>query len=124
MEHQDAKQERQLKGVSEDCLSFYDVHAKCGINLVPFADVTAIPRTGDIVSLPGETNEMDEKKNYGGGRYEVVSVEFYYCEDWESDRPTAAKQLGIQINVKKIIASAPLKISRQALEAARKRQSR
>ncbi len=96
--YQDAKEARELKGVGEDCLNFYDVTAKCGINLVPIKDFSIIPRTGDIVSLPGET---DEKRNYGSGRYEVVSVEFYYREDRESYRPSPAAPLAIQINVKK-----------------------
>jgi hypothetical protein len=41
--YQDAKEARELKGVGEDCLNFYDVTAKCGINLVPIKDFPIIP---------------------------------------------------------------------------------
>lgn len=98
--YQDAKEARKLKGVGEDCLNFYDITAKCAINLVPVKDFSIVPRVGDIVSLPGET---DEERNYDGGRYEVVSVEFYYREDRKSHRPSSATPLAIQINVKKLI---------------------
>jgi hypothetical protein len=37
----------------------------------------------------------DEKGNYGSGRYEVVSVEFYYREDRESHRLSPAAPLAI-----------------------------
>lgn len=97
--YQDAKEARKLKGVGEDCLNFYDLDAKCKINLVPFRNTGAIPGVGDIVSLPGET---DETGSYGTGRYKVMGVEFYYREDRKSDRPTAAIPLAIEINVKKV----------------------
>ncbi len=92
---------RQLKAVSEDCVSFHDVVLKCGINLVPFKQLAAIPRPGDHISLPGET---DEQRNYGGGWYEVVSVEFHYRGDRESDRQTPATTSVIQINVRKLVS--------------------
>ena len=94
------REARKPKGVGEDCINFYDVAARCGINLVPIRNITAIPRTGDVVSLPGET---DDERNDGGGRYEVVGVEFYYREDREPDRPTAATPLAIHINVKRLV---------------------
>lgn len=95
-----AKKAEELKVVGEDCLNFYDVTKGRGINLVPFKNVTAIPRAGDIVSLPGETNE---KRKYRGGRYEVVDVEFDYREDDKSHLPVAATPLTIRINVKSLI---------------------
>ena len=98
--YQEAKEARKRKGVGEDCLNFFDVTAKCAVNLVPFKNVTTIPSVGDVVTLPGET---DGRKNYGGGRYEVVGVEFYYQEDRESYRPSPATPLAIQINVKKLL---------------------
>ena len=95
------KEARKLRGVGEDCLNFHDVDTKCGVNLIPFKNVTAIPRVGDHVSLPGET---DEVKNYGGGWYEVVGVDFYYREDRKDDHPSPAAPLAIQINVRKVVS--------------------
>lgn len=68
---------------------------------MPFKQLTAIPRVGDHISLPGET---DEERNYGGGWYEVVGVDFYYREDREMNRPTPATTSVIQINVRKIVS--------------------
>lgn len=99
--YQQVKKDRQPRGVSEDCVSFYDVGLKCGINVVPFKHLAAIPRPGDHISLPGET---DEKRNYGGGWYEVISVDFHYREDREIDRPTPATTSVIQINVRKLVS--------------------
>ena len=99
--YRQVRKARQLKAVSEDCVSFYDIGCKCGINLVPFKHLASVPRPGDRISLPGET---DEKRNYGGGWYEVISVDFYYREDRESDRQTPATTSVIQINVRKLVS--------------------
>lgn len=43
---------RAIKGVSEDCLEFYDPHGRVAINLVPLEVVKVLPRPGDVVFLP------------------------------------------------------------------------
>ncbi len=97
--YQQFKKERQPRGVSENCVSFYDVNAKCAINLVPFKQLAVIPRVGDNVYLPGET---DKERNYGGGKYEVVRVDFHYREDSEAHPFIPATTSAIEIMVRKI----------------------
>ncbi len=80
-------------------MSFYDVQQKCAINLVPFKQLASIPRTGDHVYLPGET---DNGKNYGSGKYEVVDVDFHYREDSEAHPFIPATTSAIEIKVRKI----------------------
>jgi hypothetical protein len=93
------KEARKLRGVGEDCLNFYDVDTKCVVNLIPIKSAAAIPRVGERVYLPGET---DKVKNYGGGMYEVVGVDHYYREDHKDNRPCPATPLAIQIKVRKV----------------------
>lgn len=73
--YRDAKKAREPQSVSHGCLEFGRAHNKSGINLVPLSDVTAIPRPGDTVVLPGE---YVDHKNYGDGVYKVESVLFSY----------------------------------------------
>jgi hypothetical protein len=87
------------RGVSEDCVSFYDVDKKCAINLVPFRQLWAIPRVGDHVHLPGET---DGGENYGGGKYEVVDVDFHYRVDSKAHPFIPATTSVIEIMVRLI----------------------
>jgi hypothetical protein len=90
---------RRARGVSEDCVSFRDVDQKCAINLVPFKQIAVIPRVGDNVYLPGET---DGEQNYGGGKYAVVGVDFHYREDSEAHPFIPASASAIEIHVRKI----------------------
>jgi hypothetical protein len=78
---------REPKGVSQDCLEFYDYQEKVGVNLVPLEKVGAFPRPGDRVFLPGETHEG---KNFGGGEYEVERIAFTFHEAPEMDQPCPA----------------------------------
>jgi hypothetical protein len=94
------EKEREPQAVSHGCLEFYDVVGKCGINLVPLSEVTAIPRSGDRVLLPGE---YVDRKNYGGGVYEVLSVEFAYLPaSDEVDQPCPALPSKICVAVRQI----------------------
>jgi len=83
------KKALQPQSVSHGCLEFADADRRLGINLVPLTDVTAIPRAGDVVFLPGETRGQE---NRGAGTYRVVRVEFAYLEDYdgEVDQPCPA----------------------------------
>jgi hypothetical protein len=97
--YKDAKKAREPQSVSHGCLEFADVDRRLGINLVPLEEITAIPRAGDIVLLPGETRDHE---NRGGGAYRVQSVEFSYLEDYygEVDQPCAALPSKIIVNVR------------------------
>jgi hypothetical protein len=97
--YSDAKKAGEPQSVSHGCLEFADVDQRVGINLVPLKEITAIPRAGDIVLLPGETRDHE---NRGGGNYRVLSVEFSYLEDYygEVDQPCAALPSKIIVNVR------------------------
>ena len=95
-----ALEEAQRKrGVSEDCVSFYDVDKKNKIDLVPLEQIAAIPRVGDHVHLPGE---IVGPENKDGGKYEVVGVDFHYCKDSKADSSITAKTSQIEIMVRMI----------------------
>lgn len=96
--YKQAKKAREPQSVGHECLQFHDEDKEVGINLVPLETVTAIPRVGDRVFLPGETHDF---KNLGGGLYEVLSVDFHYLEaPGEVDEPSPALPSGIVVNVR------------------------
>jgi hypothetical protein len=97
--YKQVKDSRKLRGVTEESVTFYDVAKKTGINVVPFKNVMTVPRVGDHLYLPGET---DQHRRYGTGWYEVVSVDFYYRESQELDYPVPATPLVIQVNVRQL----------------------
>jgi hypothetical protein len=98
--YKDAKKAREPQSVSHGCLEFSYVDQKCGINLVPLTEVTAIPRAGDRVFLPGETRNG---KNLGGGLYEVEDVAFSYLEaPDEVDQPCPALPSKIMVRVRSL----------------------
>lgn len=93
------KESRKPKSVSDQCLEFYDESARCPINLVPLDRITAIPRAGDTVYLPGEYDPVG--KNYGGGVYEVTSIDFsYHPAPDEVDQPCPALPAKIVVRVR------------------------
>ena len=95
-----AKKARQPQRVSHGCLEFSYVDQRCGINLVPLTEVTAIPRAGDRVFLPGETRSGE---NLGGGLYEVEDVAFSYLEaPDEVDQPCPALPSKIMVRVRSL----------------------
>ena len=97
--YQDAKKAREPQSVSHGCLEFGHADDKTGINVVPLTEVTAIPRPGDTVLLPGE---YVDHKNYGGGVYKVESVVFSYlpADPKEVNQPCPALPSKITINVR------------------------
>lgn len=97
--YREAKKARTPQIVSYGCLDFNDVEEKCGVNLVPLERVTAIPRIGDQVYLPGETHDF---KPYGRGYYEVLKVVFGYSEAPEINQPCPALPAKIVVHVRKI----------------------
>ncbi len=98
--YRDVKKEREPQSVSHGCLEFSYADRKIGINLVPLTEVTAIPRAGDRVFLPGETRNG---KNLGGGLYEVEDVAFSYLEaPDEVDQPCPALPSKIMVRVRSL----------------------
>jgi hypothetical protein len=95
----EAKKAREIQNVSHGCLEFYDVELKCAINLVPLKEITAVPRPGDDVSLPGEKHDS---KRYGAGSYKVLKVDFTYLEAPEIDQPCPALPAKIIVYVQEI----------------------
>jgi hypothetical protein len=96
--YKDAKKAREPQNVSHGCLEFYDVDEKVGINMVPLAEVTAIPRAGDNVLLPGEYHDQ---KFVGSGNYKVIDVEFtYLAAPDEVDQPCPALPSKIIVRVR------------------------
>ncbi|MHB1021002.1 MAG: hypothetical protein ACYC46_12545 [Acidobacteriaceae bacterium] len=102
-EREEARKEREearrARGVSEDCVTFFDVESKCAINSVPFKKTGAIPRVGDNVYLPGE---RDGDRSYGDGKYRVLEINFHYREDREAHPFIPASASAIEIHVRKI----------------------
>jgi hypothetical protein len=97
--YKDEKKAREPQNVSHGCLEFYDVDEEVGINLVPLTEVTAIPRAGDNVLLPGEYHD---KKYWGGGDYTVIDVEFtYFAAPDEVNQPCPALPSKIIVSVRK-----------------------
>jgi hypothetical protein len=61
----------QMKGVTEDCLVFYDTRHKVGVNVIPLDKIDFLPRVGEELYLPG----MDGK---GQGTYKIDAIRHCY----------------------------------------------
>ena len=88
---------KEIKNVSQDCLEFNE--QRTGINLIPLDMVSAFPRPGDTVYLPGETHDG---KNYGGGEYEVEKLTFSFHEAPEVNQPCPAVPSKVVAYVRKL----------------------
>ncbi|MGO9650240.1 MAG: hypothetical protein ACLPOO_19585 [Terriglobales bacterium] len=97
--YREAKKAREPQTVSFGCLEFCNVEDNCGVNLVPLERITAIPRVGDRVFLPGETHDS---QSYGSGYYEVLKVVFTYHEAPEIDQPCPALPAKIIVDVREL----------------------
>ena len=87
-----------MKIVSFKCVEFNDVDARVAVNLVPFENVTTLPRVGDEVYLPGETYDNE---HHGNGLYKVLKIMFIYNEAPKSDQPCAAVPAKICIDIQR-----------------------
>lgn len=97
--YREFKELRKMRGVTENCVTFFDVDTKCTINAVPFKKTGAIPRVGNYVYLPGE---RDGDRSYGDGKYKVLEINFHYREDHEAHPFIPASASAIEIHVRKI----------------------
>lgn len=100
------------KGVSEDCLVFYDRQRKVAVNVIPLDKFSFLPRVGEYLYLPGMEGQ-------GGGRYRIDAIEHFYREEPDPpvDRGDVAL-LNITADVTKIEQPKPMKISQRALDRA------
>jgi hypothetical protein len=84
-----------VKIVSEHCVEFFLEESNMTINLVPISASSILPRTGEIVSLPGSGGE-------GSGVYKVAKVTHYYAEDEVNEQPCPAKLLKVTVAVRRL----------------------
>ena len=86
---QEARRERDGQLHSLDCLEFVSLNGDC-INLVPLETLHSLPRSGDVILLPGDG--VGSGRNYLPGAYLVESVEHYYTHvDKKGCRPQEAR---------------------------------
>jgi hypothetical protein len=71
---QEALREREGLLHSQDCLEFVSLNGDC-INLVPLETLHSLPRSGDVILLPGHGVG---RGTYLPGAYLVDSVEHFY----------------------------------------------
>src|SRR5713226_9001173 len=75
-------------------LGFVDADLEVLLNSYPLSETRFIPRTGEIVLLPGE-------KGGGAGSYDVVSVQYeFLAEDAVVDSPSPAALAGVTVRVR------------------------
>jgi len=86
---QEARREREGRLHSQDCLEFVTLGLDC-INLVPLETLHSLPRTGDVILLPG--SGMGEPERFLPGAYLVESVEhFFTLSEYKGCRPQEAR---------------------------------
>lgn len=87
---QEARREREGRLHSKDCLEFVGLDGDC-INLVPLETLHSLPRSGDVILLPGN-GYLGEHATYLPGAYLVESVEHYYTQiEYKGCRPLEAR---------------------------------
>lgn len=84
-----------VRGVTEDCIEFYDPDQKIGINLVPRWSLQFLPKVGEFVVLPGQDGK-------GHGTYQVKRIMHLYVEDDGGDFPNQARLFKITIEVQSL----------------------
>jgi hypothetical protein len=85
---QEALREREGLLHSQDCLEFVSLNGDC-INLVPLETLHSLPRSGDVILLPGHGVS---RGTYLPGAYLVDSVEHFYTQvDKRGCRPQEAR---------------------------------
>lgn len=95
--YNDLKKARETKIVSFECVEFHDVDANVAVNLVPFENMTTLPRVGDEVYLPGDIDDQERKVS---DIYKVLKVLFIYNGVRHREQPTAAIPAKICIDVR------------------------
>lgn len=75
---QEARREREGRLHSQDCLEFVTGDGDC-INLVPLETLHSLPKSGDVVLLPGD-GVVSSRDTFVIGAYLVESVEHIYTQ--------------------------------------------
>src|SRR5690348_11854371 len=88
-----------IKGVSEDCLEFYDRQVNVAVNLISLGTTWVLPRPGDFVFLPEETRDGVD---LGAAEYEVEKVSSNFREAPEVDQPCPAVPAKVVVYVRRI----------------------
>jgi hypothetical protein len=86
---QEARRARDGTLHAQDCLEFVAGDGAC-INLVPLETLTTLPRTGDVILLPGDGTGVDGE--FLMGAYLVEKVEHIYTRaHYKGCRPQEAR---------------------------------
>jgi hypothetical protein len=106
--YNDVKKAHEPRAVSQGCLQFDDVDNDLPVNLVPLEEITAIPRAGDNVLLPGMMIESDHRW-HGAGEYRVIRVDFSYmpADEAQIGQPCPAFPSKIFVSVKRVEKQEP-----------------
>lgn len=93
----DLTRARETKVVSFECVEFNDIDARVAVNLVPFENMTSLPRVGDEVYLPGD---LDDRERKASNIYKVLKILFIYNGVRHREQPIAAIPAKICIDVR------------------------
>ncbi len=101
LEEAERRFEAQQQGIlTMGCIVFEDIRNGLVVNLIPLDKIPSIPRKGDFVLLPGETQKGE---TVGAGEYEVDRVTYGYRRAPEiTDRARAAAPLKIIVYMHKV----------------------
>ncbi len=68
----------EMKGITEDCLVFYDHQRKVSVNVIQLDKADFLPRVGEQVYLPGIDGN-------GQGTYKIDAIRHCYAETSDDD---------------------------------------
>lgn len=87
--------EEDRRAVGDGWITLYDPEADAGLSRVPVEPGVSVPRVGERVWLP-------ESSTQGSDSYEVTEVRYLYAAVSPPLHPAHARQLGIEIRVRRL----------------------